>query len=432
MIFAYVIEDVDLSISKQLDQKLKSELPSYLGMTKVDIESTDERKQFWKDLIRTFSIEMNVITVFRSEEDDSYIVESIAKEYGYFVHIDGFFPGFSGVMPTTQQSSRIKSYEQLKHKKGKNDSSRGILEMSFSLAKELSISGTLIWESIESINKIRIIPQFIEYISIENIYISLYYAAQGIERLLKIITEMILYKTNYKDKKHVEKLLLSHNHPALYDFIKKHYKVSSSKEISKLLQMLYVFYSEVRYSRYTYSTDDKLELKLLQNFFDTDAASDYDSQIKHHYGKTMGNLSQELYNIIYNLSHDLNIYVYEGASSPVASYVFHSYFGNDLYDTLLRIEKSKKELLWYLIKKGDNLLASKILAELPPLELEEESINEYISDLISNKNGNYQLDSDVNTIYEEIYSEDKDKWTERLEAIDCFTKVIYEETDEEE
>ena len=433
VIFSYIIEDINLSIAKLLGQNLRDKMSSsYLGMTSIDVESTDERKQFWKMMIRRFSIEMNVITVFRSEEEDSYGVESIAKEYGYVVRTDGFPYDCFGTLPSSRQSSVVKSYEQLDVIEGKNDSSRGIMEMNYALVKELSIAGTMIWNSIESINKIKITPRTIDYINVDHIYISLYYAAQGVERLLKIATEMILYKTNYQDKEKVEKLLLSHNHPALYEFINKYEKLKAPSNINKLLQMLYKFYDNVRYSRYTFNNDDKLELKLLQDFFNADTVrDDYDNKLKHHYGKALGKLSQELYNIVYNLSSDLNIYVYEGASYPVASYVLHSYYGNDLYETLLRIERAKKELLWYLIKKGNELSVSKIFDEMPPLEFEECYIPEYLTDLISNKTGNSQINSDVSEIYDEMCTEDKENWKKRLEAIDLLTEELFLETDEE-
>lgn len=434
VIFSYIIEDINLSIAKLLDQNLRDKMSSsYLGMTSIDVESTDERKQFWKMMIRRFSIEMNVITVFRSEEEDSYGVESIAKEYGYVVRTDGFFSDGLDILPSSRQSSFIKTYEQLDIIEGKNDSSRGIMEMNYAFVKELSIAGTMIWNSIESINKIKITPRTIDYINVEHIYISIYYAAQGVERLLKIATEMILYKNNYQDKENVEELLFSHNHPALYEYINKYQKLNASSDINKLLKMLFKFYDNVRYSRYSFNNDDKLELKLLQDFFTADTVNDdYDSNLKHHYGKALGKLSQKLYKLIRELSFDLNIYIYEGASYPVASYVLNSYYGNDIYETLLRIEIAKKELLWYLIKNGNELGVSKIFGEMPPLEFEECYIHEYISDLISNKNGNYQLHNDVDAIYDDMCSEDKENWKKRLEAIELLTEELYLETDEED
>ena len=434
VIFSYIIEGINLSIAKLLDQTLRDNMSSsYLGMTSVNVAATDTRKQFWKKMLRRFSIEMNVITVFRSEEEDCFYEESIAKEYGYVVRTDGFPYDCFGTLPSSRQSSVVKSYEQLDVIEGKNDSSRGIMEMNYAFVKELSIAGTMIWNSIESINKIKITPRTIDYINVEHIYISIYYAAQGVERLLKIATEMILYKNNYQDKENVEELLFSHNHPALYEYINKYQKLNASSDINKLLKMLFKFYDNVRYSRYSFNNDDKLELKLLQDFFTADTVNDdYDSNLKHHYGKALGKLSQELYKLIRELSLDLNIYIYEGASYPVASYVLNSYYGNDIYETLLRIEIAKKELLWYLIKNGNELSVSKIFGEMPPLEFEECYIHEYMSDLISNKNGNYQLHNDVDTIYDDMCSEDKENWKKRLEAIELLTEELYLETDEED
>lgn len=64
-------------------------VPTYLGVTSIDVESKDQRKQFWKDLIRSFSLEDEICTVF-GEDEANYMYEETIKEAGYQVHYDGF------------------------------------------------------------------------------------------------------------------------------------------------------------------------------------------------------------------------------------------------------------------------------------------------------------------------------------------------------
>ena len=61
-LFSVLIEDILVENAKKLDDRLRTECPGYLGMTSVDVNSTDTRKQFWKWLIRRYSIELKTIT----------------------------------------------------------------------------------------------------------------------------------------------------------------------------------------------------------------------------------------------------------------------------------------------------------------------------------------------------------------------------------
>lgn len=54
--YVVVLEDIEEKKAFELDKRLKREKESYIGMTSVDINLEDPRKQFWKSLYRTFSI----------------------------------------------------------------------------------------------------------------------------------------------------------------------------------------------------------------------------------------------------------------------------------------------------------------------------------------------------------------------------------------
>lgn len=121
-IFAVLIEDISVNNAHQLDKRVKEECTAYLGMTSIDVDSTDVRKQFWKMLIRDYSIEGETLTCFGNEEAGFAYYEK-AKEYGFRVNYDGF-PDEQECdnqirLFSTRQSSFITKVEQLKVKKVK-------------------------------------------------------------------------------------------------------------------------------------------------------------------------------------------------------------------------------------------------------------------------------------------------------------------------
>lgn len=72
--------------------------------------------------------------------------------------------------------------------------------------KEVEIAGVQICKAIEDISRSYIIKDS-KNLVIDYIFTSLYQAAQGIERLLKISIELIFYGNERHDKEKVNKLL---------------------------------------------------------------------------------------------------------------------------------------------------------------------------------------------------------------------------------
>lgn len=171
----------------------------------------------------------------------------------------------------------------------------------------------------------------------------------------------------------------------------------------------------------------------MRDFGSDISKENFDDAVKHLYGKAVGQTSHIFYKHIIKLSHKLNIFAYELNSRSVASFALNSYYGDDLYDLLKRIEQSKKELLWYLIQEGSKLPAAKFSNELSALLFEQCDIPEFLNELITDKNSNSMLYDFVSDAYDELVEEDKVKWKERVEAIDALvgnTNVYFEEFDD--
>lgn len=432
-IFAVLIEDISVDNAKKIDKRIKEECIAYLGMTSIDIDSTDVRKQFWKKLIRDYSIEGKTLTCFGYEEEGFAYFEK-AKEYGFQVNFDGFPDEIECenrlLMFSTRQSSFITKVEQLEMKKGRNDSDRGISEMNFSLVKEVEIAGVQIWKAIEDINRVYI-PKNGNSIVVDYLFISWYQAAQGIERLFKILIELMYYADDSKDKQKVNELLLSHNHVGMYEFVNKKEKLSFGKNERKFLECISRFYNEGRYNRFSYNEDNLMELKLLQDFGSDIEEEDFDDRVKHRYSKTIGHISHTLYKAISKICVELNIYVYELNSDSVANFVLNNYYRDDLYGILKEIENSKRELLWYALKKGKNLAITQVGKEIEPLSFDDMGVQMYFEELICNMNSGSLIYDFVSNEYDEQVAEDKEKWKERLEFIEVIgNSNVYLEEDE--
>lgn len=438
-LFVFLLEDIDIDIAKSIDMRLHKESGAYIGMTSIDEASTDMRKQFWKALIRCFSVEYDSITAFGLAEEEPFQYYEAASTLGFRVSYDNFpyeIDGYGDTLFSTRQSTIIHSASQLRLVEGKSDSDRGILEMNFSLVKEVEIAGVQIWKAIEDINRITLTKEDNAYsfIITDYLFTSLYQAAQGMERLLKVMIELYAYDvTDEEERAKINGLLYGHNHSAMSDFLIEKDGLKLKPTGKKLLNALTTFYSKARYHRYSSNNDNRLELKILRDFGSDVSKENFDDAVKHLYGKAVGQTSHIFYKHIIKLSHKLNIFVYELNNRSAASFSLNSYYGDDLYDLLKRIELSKKELLWYLIQNGNKLPAAKFSDELPALPFEQCDIPEFLRDLITDENSNSMLYDFVSDAYDELVEKDKAKWKERLEAIDALvgnTNVFFEEFDD--
>lgn len=438
-LFVFLLEDIDIDIAKSIDMRLYKESGAYIGVTSIDAASTDARKQFWKALIRCFSVEYDSITAFGLAEEKSFQYCEAAAALGFRVGYDNFpygIDGYGDTLFSTRQSTMIHSVSQLQYVEGNNDSDRGIREMNFSLVKEVEIAGVQIWKAIEDINRVTVTKEddMYSFIITDYLFTSFYQAAQGMERLLKVIIELYAYDvTDEKERAKIDELLYSHNHSAMSDFLLEKDNLKLKPTGRKLLKALTAFYLKARYHRYSYSNDDKLELKILRDFGSDISEENFDDAVKHLYGKALGQTSHIFYEHIRELSYKLNIFAYELNSGSVAEFALNSYYGDDLYDLLKRIELSKKELLWYLIRKGAELPAAKFSNELSALPFEQCDIPGFLNELITDKNSSSMLYDFVSDAYDQLVEEDKAKWKNRIEAIDALvgnTDVYFGEFDD--
>ena len=253
--FCWVAEDIDISIAQSIDKRLKDTLPGYIGITKIDTLSENEYKQFWKKLPRTFAISGNKILVFQNPELTPFLYEELSKELGYDVE---YFPN-AEYMPIEESNVKQSSYVTCEadryiktNMRSRSGAERDAMVMNFDLNKELHISGDFIWKSIVDISRVNftIVPPDIS--CIEHSFFTLYHAAQGIERLQKILVELIARK-HHITQSEVEKaneLLFTHDHHTLNSWIEQKENIKFSRCCKRMFCILQEFYNNYRYKRY--------------------------------------------------------------------------------------------------------------------------------------------------------------------------------------
>lgn len=424
--YCWIVEDLNESVAFLIDKRLKQCLNGYIGMFRINKQSSSKKKQFWKDMIRSISIQKKVITCFQNPDlSDIFCYEEAAINLGYTVGYAKEAEFCPIEESPTMQSSCIKSDSDLLFVSSKNtDIDRDLWTMNFSLRQELQISGVLIWKSIYEIDKIDFKRNNGDESSmIEHQFLSLYYSSQGIERIQKAIIELICKRNHIldKEKDKVYELLKSHSHDGLNTWIEKQTGIKLNDNCRNFVDIIMDFYNNARYSRYSddqYTKDPSREYHLLYKLSPKNDPTP-DTIIKNNFGKYLGDLAQTYYKIYTNLCNELNIFAYEIESDSDALIVYHHRDDTNLYKELKKRRQAKKELLYWLIKNGKSNPSTKKVKE-PVLSFDPHMINDYLYELVSKNESIPFLYDIVSELYDELYDENKQAWKDREEIIDYF------------
>ncbi len=442
--YCWIIEDVELNIANLLDARLKKEQPGYIGSFVIDITNTDPRKQFWKHLCRDFSIFKNTITCFEDPKiTGGFRYCCTIKELGLNIKYckEAEFSTIDELK--VLQSTQIKNSNNLKIiencKKTVDSIDRDLMNMNFMLCKELQIAGALIWNAIKDIDKIYFGKNYftneMNNHLFEYSFLTLYHASQGVERIQKIIVEMICKKEHFaiKEKQKVFDLLFSHNHLGLNNWISQKENISFNSGCIKLMNIIQKFYTELRYNRFSDNKNVKsttTEINLLISLVDSEAIED--KKIKLQFGKYLGEIAHIYYKIVHKLSLEMNLYIYELESDSVASIVFHlKDNASNLYEDLQKRQQSKKELLFYILKNRPKIFNS-LFNDTFSLEFDNALIYDYLNSVVNETTDNTTLFEDVDYLYDELCNENKNKWKAHLNSISNFIDILYNSFSDEE
>lgn len=422
--FVWVVEDINSEIAKSIDKRLKIELEAYVGLSRIDTENNNKRKQFWKELVRKFSLHNNTIICFQDpDEIGEFSYLETASKHNFMVDYDKEAQDSSVEESSSLQSSFIKKDSDLKIKTHSAlDVDRDLILLNFSIGQEIQISGVLIWRSINDIDKIYFNSnEELNEVLVEYPFLTLYHASQGIERIQKAIVELVCKKNHIqeKEKNVVYKLLKSHSHDKLNDWIERNCEIEFNAKCRKLITLFVRFYNTVRYARYSdkeYKDMISPEYSLLFGLWDK-KCKDINKNIKNTFGKYLGELSDKYFKLFCKLCDQLNIYAYELDYNSAATIVYyHSEKAKNLYDELKRRQHGKKEVFYWLIKNAKEYPKYKF-AEEKELNFDAELIEQHLAGIILNPEDGQDYFDEVDTLYDELYEEDKTKWKSRLEFI---------------
>lgn len=413
--YCYIIENIDNELVLTIDIKLKQHSKGYVGFTRVSNNYRDKSKQFWKSFRRDFSIDGNTIKSFILEEftDDVFRYKEIAEKCGFIVV--NYRSEFS-------KSSLIETETDYELKNDTINLERNIIELSMSLGQELEIAGSLIWEAMTKLNNITFVNNDIfnssEYLP-EFSFMCLYDASQGIERLQKIIVLLYcrLKGLLEENEEKLIKLLYSHNHQSLNDFIVKTLGLKFGKEENSFIETLTTFYNNYRYallSCFPNKSNDMFYNQL--NTYGkkyTGRNGNYDKFVKNKIGNCIGKLAQKYFNLICDISRKLNIFTYEIQFDSCANIVF----GNEsnLYKRLCKIYEAKREILYWITKKSNCFLKYKKVRKIKCLDFDKCNISEYLSEIINNNSFSY-LD-EFDGLLDELCNNNKELFKDRKKGI---------------
>lgn len=252
----------------------------------------------------------------------------------------------------------------------------------FRLGTELQISGTFLYNSLYSFDRMTFF--YFE----EECFEFLYHSSVGFERLLKIVIVLSEHKENI-DQQSFEKSLITHNHLELFNRIKNKHDINFSDVHVQYLQMLADFYNSSRYDRFGLQSvyDHNSSKNLLIAFFEKHLkikilaempfSTEIDDRMRNFIGRTIGKMSQILYNLVEDLASKLNIYTYEITYDTKAYKIFICKEFTFENERTLRREL----LIGFLHNKFDEGFVE-FIKNIKPIEFESHSASEYIKYLV--------------------------------------------------
>ena len=415
--FCWVVENLSSDIACAIDKRLKRDVKGYVGSSRVDKSSVLERKQLWKHTVKSFSLSGNTITSFQDPQfEGEFIHSEIAVQCGYTITYE---PQLDDELYDEEKAVSM----QDKSKEQNKDVDRDLLTLNFSIRQELQISGALLWKSINALSKLsfNVGGEPNEHL-VEYPFFTLYFASQGIERMQKAIIELVCKKNHIpeKEKDCVYDLLMSHAHDRLNNWIEENEGIKLNTNCRKLIDILTRFYNTVRYARYadeSYRRSTTPEYDLLLELRSSDFINPGD-EIKNNFGNYLGKLANMYFALYKKLCFDLNIFAYELEYNSAAFIVYgYREKPKNLYREFLNRQNAKKEILYWLMKKTSEYPKYSFATE-DALDFDADSVEHYLWELIFNSEDGQDCYDEVDCLYDELCSEDKKKWKNRLELID--------------
>lgn len=360
----------------------------YIGSTNIEIETKIKTKKIWKSLYKNIRVNRNDV-FFENYGEEQNCFEYLFKKYNYKIN---YVPIFETKIfeIEDEDDSQKKEFNLIQ-----NTYKAGIR-----LNVEVRVAGGLIWDSIEKLSNVSYFPKYLDKNSepnnTEDCYMCIYNASQGIERLQKSLIELIICKENcqLEEEENTYKLLMSHNHELLHNFIKNKAHIKNNEKYNKLVSDLSKFYNYIRYNNYdadsefnrTYFYDILCSYANVIKDKDSVSVEKLDS-FELNFASALGDYASLLYETIDTICAELNIFAYELDYTHKSSLVFSKKKSENLYKIFLQFKMAKKEVLYYLAINGKDIFAN--FLDIKPLDFDQALINNYCESIIENDGFDY-------------------------------------------
>lgn len=294
----------------------------------------------------------------------------------------------------------------------------------FNMGIELNVAGSFIYDGLLAFDEME------TFYHEHEVFGFLYNISVGIERLEKIAITLIEHQPSINQEE-FERSLITHNHIDLFKRIEEKKKINVGTTHYKFLNLLTSFYKSMRYDRFSLKEVrdyDKEKKALIQYIFIEELKKPYSEEmfqvttnednIKKFIGNVVGKISNQLYDIISEESHRLNIYTYELEYNSKAAKIFlaHKYNFIDERDLI-------KELLIFMINAENESANMEVIKSISPLNFDQALTKDYIECFL-NKLKCQEIIDEAESLYEEV--EDK---RERIELLNLITSDIYSPDD---
>ena len=274
----------------------------------------------------------------------------------------------------------------------------------FNLGKEIDIAGSFAYNALSILNNEENVYQN------DQIFLFLYNTAVSIERMQKCVL-FLCGSYDEIDINDFSESLKSHDHQLLQSKIFKLTNIRLSTEQNALLMLLSSFYSKGRYANYSLTDefDSKHQLEeYVKKYYDESlVALDFlgndtiiTGSAKERLGRTIGKLLSYYYDIIWEKSHELNLYTYELRDRSAAEKVLLNNMPKKSLQAINQSERnSLAELLVYLMNTTDNTGYLNFLRDIKPLRFDPFLVQEFLVEIMK-KQIPQDLVDEVEAIYE--------------------------------
>lgn len=408
--YCILIEGIDSEIRKLIDLRLIKN-DDYIGCTSITYYSRDLRKNFFRILIKDIAVEKGIVYYARVEDEKGIEINAFENKQ-FKIKYEQFDNNvYKSPLLTDEVNKKIN--DCAKKIPSNVEIIRNKFEMGFKLNMEVRIATSLIWESIEKLYKISFLLEEEPHLP-ENSYLCIYNASQGIERLQKVLVELIIRKDNYfvDDESKLFKLLYSHNHVLLKKYIDNYFSLEN--KTNKLVEVLSKFYNSVRYTNYSkIGEKSRYEFYTLLRSFGTKSEKydRFDLSVKNSFGKALGLYTRFLYKKISEISRDLEIYTNELEGDSYGMHVIYCENVN-LYQEYVNVQISKKEFILKLIRDEPKYIKE---LNIEPLPLDDTSMIDFLSDFLVNDN--IKIYDEINECYDELANKNHNEFQERIELM---------------